>query len=541
MDGGSAEADFVFGEPINLGQPINTSSNEATFCLSSDDLEMYISSNRTGTYGIGDIWVSTRATINDNWTNPENLGPVVNSSFPDTVEYISPDGLELYFDAFNRPGGKGGWDIWRTVRVTRNDSWSAPTNLGTPFNTSNDDWRACISPDGLNFYFVSTRSGGYGGADIWAVCRQTTEEPWDQIVNLAQPINSSYDDSGPCIWRDGLTFIFQSTRSGGYGGFDLWMTTRRTIDDDWNVPVNLGSMVNTTSDEILPAISADGSILYFSSPRPGGQGAWDIYQAPIIPVVDLNDDAIVDAADMCIIVDHWGENYSLCDIGPMPWGDGVVDVQDLIVLAGHLFEGAGLVAHWTLDETEGDIAYDSAGNIDATVHNGQWSAGKIDGALDFDGLTTYMDCGDSLRLDTQKMTISMWLEPEHMGGMRYVLSRAREGAEDFDYVLMRQYEGQIEFAVAQDGSEPVSVMSNATTPLNEWTHVAVCLDGSEAAIYINGQFDASAGYGQRGSREDCRLWISSLGGSTRFYNGKIDDVRIYNIALSTEEIEQLVR
>jgi len=41
---------------------------------------------------------------------------------------------------------------------------------------------------------------------------------------------------------------------------------------------------------------------------------------------------------MCIMVDHWGENYSLCDIGPMPWGDGVVDVEDLIVLAEHLFE-----------------------------------------------------------------------------------------------------------------------------------------------------------------------------------------------------------
>jgi inhibitor of cysteine peptidase len=58
----------------------------------------------------------------------------------------------------------------------------------------------------------------------------------------------------------------------------------------------------------------------------------------IEPVVDLNGDGIVDAADMCIIVDHWGEDYSLCDIGPMPWGDGIVDVEDLKVLAEHLFE-----------------------------------------------------------------------------------------------------------------------------------------------------------------------------------------------------------
>jgi acyl-CoA thioesterase-1 len=256
---------------------------------------------------------------------------------------------------------------------------------------------------------------------------------------------------------------------------------------------------------------------------------------------DFNDDGIVDAADMCMMIDYWGTDEPMYDIAPPPYGDGLVDVEDLILLADHLFEGAGLVAHWALDETEGDIAYDSAGNLDATVHNGQWKAGKIDGALDFDGLTTYMDCGDSLRLGTQKMTVSMWLEPQHMGGMRYVLSRARERSDEFDYFLMRHYEDQVEFALAQEGSQPVSVMSNGTTPLNEWTHVAVSVDGSEAKIYINGQLDASAGYGQRVSREGFRLLISSLGADTRFYNGKVDDVRIYNIALSAEEIEELAQ
>jgi hypothetical protein len=64
----------------------------------------------------------------------------------------------------------------------------------------------------------------------------------------------------------------------------------------------------------------------------------DIWQVPIIPVVDLNADGIVDGTDLTIIVDNWGTDDPLCDIGPMPWGDGIVDVQDLIVLAEHLFE-----------------------------------------------------------------------------------------------------------------------------------------------------------------------------------------------------------
>ncbi|MBC8217182.1 MAG: hypothetical protein H8E73_01840 [Planctomycetes bacterium] len=87
-----------------------------------------------------------------------------------------------------------------------------------------------------------------------------------------------------------------------------------------------------------PDISHDCLTLYLRSDRRGGFGDADIWRAAIIPIGDLNGDGIVDAADMCIMVDHWGENYPLCDIGPMPWGDGVVDVEDLKVLAEHLFE-----------------------------------------------------------------------------------------------------------------------------------------------------------------------------------------------------------
>jgi len=103
--------------------------------------------------------------------------------------------------------------------------------------------------------------------------------------------------------------------------------------------VNLGQPVNSVEDESFPHLSTDGRTLYYTvggSPFGGPKG--DLYQVSIDPIVDLNSDGIVDALDMCIIVDHWGEDSSLCDIGPTPFGDGVVDVQDLIVLAEHLFE-----------------------------------------------------------------------------------------------------------------------------------------------------------------------------------------------------------
>jgi hypothetical protein len=117
------------------------------------------------------------------------------------------------------------------------------------------------------------------------------------------------------------------------GSYDLWVTTRLSQAAAWSPPVNLGPAINTSSIEASPCLSPDQKTLYCGI---GGDG--DGYEVPIVPIVDLNGDGIVDTADMCIIVDYWGTDEPLCDIGPMPWGDGIVDVQDLIVLAEHLFE-----------------------------------------------------------------------------------------------------------------------------------------------------------------------------------------------------------
>jgi hypothetical protein len=78
-------------------------------------------------------------------------------------------------------------------------------------------------------------------------------------------------------------------------------------------------------------ISADGSTLYFNSDRPGGSGRMDVWQAPIIPIVDFNGDEFIDIEDLLIMIENWDTDDSTCDIGPMPWGDGVVDIEDLKV------------------------------------------------------------------------------------------------------------------------------------------------------------------------------------------------------------------
>jgi predicted secreted protein/Tol biopolymer transport system component len=334
-----ADADFTFGEPVNLGPTVNSSARDENLSISADGLSIYYCSLRPGGYGGYDMWVTTRATTQDDWGSPVNLGSPVNSSTDDFSPDVSADGLMLYF-ASGRPGGSG-YDIWVAKRATTEDAWPMPVNLGPMVNSSAHDGCPAISDDGLELYFWSNRSGGFGLYDIWVARRETKEDAWDRAVHLGSTINSSAVEMCTDVSPDGLALFYVSARSGGYGGNigDLWLTRRPTISGPWGQPVNLGPIVNGSGNENGPCLSADGSVLYFSSGRPGGIGQMDLWQVSIEPVVDLNGDGIVDAADMCIIVDHWGENYPLCDIGPTPLGDGIVDVKDLIVLAEHLFEG----------------------------------------------------------------------------------------------------------------------------------------------------------------------------------------------------------
>jgi Tol biopolymer transport system component len=335
VSGGNATADFVFSEPTNLGPPVNTSYAEGAACISADGLSLYFQSNRFGGAGEADLWVATRDTIDDEWAPPRNLGPTVNTSNYDGGPRISADGLELYF-ASNRPGGYGRDDIWVTRRATTDDDWGEPENLGPTVNSPAEELLPSVSADGLELYFSEfqdARPGGYGGADVWVTKRPTKDDPWGTPENLGDTVNGGDADGFPFISADGLKLYFNSTRAGGYGGIDIWVTTRATKDADWGSPVNLGPTINSTGHDFYPSLSANGSTLYFSSDRPGGSGRGDIWQVPIIPIVDFNGDSIVDCVDICMLVDYWETDEPLYDIGPMPWGDGIVDVQDLIVLA----------------------------------------------------------------------------------------------------------------------------------------------------------------------------------------------------------------
>ncbi|MBL7188061.1 MAG: PD40 domain-containing protein [Phycisphaerae bacterium] len=338
-----ANADHTFGTPTNLGPMVNSSAWDRGPSITADGLELYFASSgdRGGSGGF-DIWMTTRATTEDSWEKAVNLGPPINSSSAEVGACVSADGLELFFMFDERLGGEGEHDIWVATRETRNDLWSEPINLGPTVNHSGYDGISSISSDGLSLFFGSTRPGGYGGSDLWVTTRATRNDPWEEPVNLGPTVNSASDEACASISADGLTLFFSGNSWAPgpteFGESDLWITRRRSVSEDWSTPENLGPTVNSSFKETMPLISSDGSVLFFTSDHQGGSGGIDLWQVSIDPVVDLNGDGIVGAADMYIMVDYLGTDEPVCDIGPIPWGDGIVDVQDLIVLAEHWSE-----------------------------------------------------------------------------------------------------------------------------------------------------------------------------------------------------------
>jgi len=262
--------------PVNLGRVINTKLRDVEPSFTADGKTMYFNCQmRPGRRG-NDICVSrlTGSWENGSWTKPEIVAPGVISR-TDTSEVeplISPDGKILYFQSRNRPGGLGGADIWYSENV--NGVWQTPKNLGPPFNTPFNDHCLFFSADGNEAFWTSTRPGGYGGNDIWT--SRKVNGVWQPAVNLGPNVNSPHSDHHSMLSPDGKSLYVTSGRPGGFGGEDIYVTTRDQ-NGVWGPLVNLGALVNSKKDDRCPTLTPDARVFLFDSARPGGQGGKDIW------------------------------------------------------------------------------------------------------------------------------------------------------------------------------------------------------------------------------------------------------------------------
>ncbi len=529
-----ANADFVFGDPVNLGSPINTSSWEWTLVISPDNLQMYVNSDRSGGRGYFDIWRSTRENPDDPWSPFINLQEI-NSSYNESFPCFSADGLTLYYSdwytwntAGDRPGGVGNHDLWMRKRLSTDDPWDMPVNMGATVNSSSAEVAPIVSKDGQILIFTSNRSGGHGDYDLWMSTRPDAESDWGAPSNLGPTVNSSAYDGETWLSPDGLTLFFGSSRPGGFGSYDLWLTTRQSRDAGWSQPVNLGPAINTSSGEGAPFFSPDMKTFYFTSDRPGGIGGWDMYEVPVVLILDFNGDGMIEIGDLLVLIESWGQDNSMADIGPAPWSDGIVDAADLEILMSYWGKEVidpTLVAHWPLDETEGMFAADSAGDNDAFVIGGtEWqpNGGQIDGALLLDGVSGYAITDAVLNPADGPFSIFAWVK----GGAPGQVVVSQQSVANW---LAADAEGNLMTELKCTGRSAGFLFSETVITDGQWHHIGFVWYGTSRALYVDDILvDEDIQANLQGS--DSGLYIGT--GKTMepgtYWSGLIDDVRIYN-------------
>ena len=207
------------GETWDEPQPIatlNTPSDELSPSISRDGQSLYFSSNRPGGLGGYDLWVARRQ--GDTWAEPVNLGPQFNSEFDETSPAISPDGDRLYFSSNRSKHERSEMDKLLGKKSSRQDYdifvadlKASTTRSADELNSTYDDGPVALSPRGEFVYFASNRPGGLGGWDIYR--SRILDDKLQPPQNLGEPVNSSANETDPAVWMEGYDLVFSSNRN----------------------------------------------------------------------------------------------------------------------------------------------------------------------------------------------------------------------------------------------------------------------------------------------------------------------------------------
>jgi len=201
----------------------------------------------------------------------ESLGPRVNSPAFDGSPTVSADETELFFTS-ERNGHR---DLFVSTRPSKEAAWSEPVNLGAPIDDpSAGDFSLRLSDDGKSLYFASTRSGGFGQADMYVATRVSTQDPWGPAMNLGSQLNTDAFEAFPTPSADRTTLYFNRSTSFDSQDSDIWITTRSGPGAPWAVPQRAPNGINSEQAEFSPALSADGSMLFFASARGSAVELW---------------------------------------------------------------------------------------------------------------------------------------------------------------------------------------------------------------------------------------------------------------------------
>jgi outer membrane protein OmpA-like peptidoglycan-associated protein len=271
----------------NLGPAVNSPYPEYLPSLTADGRRLYFTSRRPQAGkepnplkgGYDEDLYWCERDENGRWQPAQPLGPPINSDRSEGAAFFSADGQWAFITLCDRADGLGSCDIY--FSELDGDRWLPPKNLGPTVNSPAWESHPSLTHDRKRLYFASNRPGGQGGSDIWYT--EWKNGAWQPPINIGPPINTPGNEYSPMIAADGRTLYFASDYHPGMGGMDLFVSY--LSDTGWTTPKNLGYPLNTPGDEQTLCIDAAGRIGYVALERPEGLGKEDIYAFPLWPEI----------------------------------------------------------------------------------------------------------------------------------------------------------------------------------------------------------------------------------------------------------------
>ena len=258
LEGRVLMAQLAFGTPVNLGAGVNTFDHEEGPTVTADGLNLMFARYVNGANGphLGIFEAAHNSTAGA-------FGIAFSAGFNVDVPKgpsISEDGLKLLFS------GSISERLYQATRAQRNEPFSDVQSMGIEDLLPGQELESpSLSTDGKTLYFTAWDTSHIQN-DIYQATRDPTSDPWGNVMKLDSEINTpGYNDAQPSLSSDGLMLFFNSPRPGGFGGHDLYVSTRSSVNATWGNAVSLGPQLNTQYDEKGPFVSVDGSQLYDAS------------------------------------------------------------------------------------------------------------------------------------------------------------------------------------------------------------------------------------------------------------------------------------
>lgn len=262
---------------------------------------------------------------------------------------IAPDG----HSAFIYVGGENGGDIQQVMFKPEKDKWKRPKPLSKKILTDAAETTAALSPDGRTLYFVSSNPElTNGGKDIF-VSRMNAKGKWGEPRNLGSLINSTSDEEGVYLTVDGKTMYFASRGHTSMGGYDIFVT-RMDENGMWDAPENLGYPINTPDDEVFYVTDTSGTYGYFSTMREGGLGGKDIYR--VVMLGSEKELITLPKAQLVAGLEYWEKN-------PFLTAPALLEVDTTLMVSGYVRDTVGdadttaLASLSFMDPSTGETTY----------------------------------------------------------------------------------------------------------------------------------------------------------------------------------------